>query len=121
MARRLQKDVRDVREETALAQPLLKKTRVTWWQGHLLPGVSLGSVSNWKNGRQALQKWFRPQNLRVAFTYKGSENTFFRFDGLCSETQSCPVHFRARVYFDTRTLPEVKQFGEHETHAGGEI
>ena len=61
------------------------------------------------------------QNLRVAFTYKGSEKTFFRFDGLCRETLSCPVHFKARVYFDSRTLPEVKQFGDDEAHAGGEI
>ena len=65
VARLLEKDVR---EETALAQPLLKKTRVTW---------------------------FRPQNLRVAFTYKGSENTFFRLN----ETQSCPVHFKVSCLF----------------------
>ena len=112
---------KDVREETALAQPLLKKTRVTWSQDHLLPGISFGYLSNWENGRQALEKWFILQILRVAFTYKGSENTFLSFDGLCSEMQSCPVQIKARVYFDTRTLPEVKQFGEHVTHAGGEI
>ena len=56
-----------------------------------------------------------------AFTYKGSEKTSFRFDGLCRETLSCPIHFKARVHFDSRTLPEVKQFGDHEAHAGGEI
>ena len=33
-----------------LAEPPLKKTRVSWSQGHLLPGVCLDSVSNWKNG-----------------------------------------------------------------------
>ena len=90
---------KDVHADAASAQPPLKKTRTSWVQGDLLPSVCLASLSKWKTGKEVLENYFLRRDLRATFACKGSAQTYFRFDGLCRDTLSCPSAFQGPGLF----------------------
>ena len=69
---------------------------------------------NSKEGLDMLQRiLLNEKGHHSNWVCKGVELTYFRYRGLCTETQNCPVVYLGRVQFEGEVPVQVRQFGMH--------
>ena len=92
--------------------------RLQWAHGHPIQTSELRHINNHSEGVRALTDCFVKMGLRTQWLWKGDATNYYRFRGICVESENCPVTYQARLFWGGDETDEVRQFGDHSEHTG---